>query len=126
MQQDALPDVRRRVVLRVPEIDHGQGGLPPFLLLRLQREPPGPHHAAGRDGAGEVPPLREVLALARRRRATRVGGYGEAVLRVYRELILCLNLTFNLKFTFADEARDVLRRLGRVRERREVAALAEY
>ena len=43
---------------------------------------------------------------------------------MYRELILCLNLTF--KFTFADEARDVLRRLGRVRERREVAALAEY
>ena len=38
-----------------------------------------------------------------------------------RELILCLNLTI----TFADEARDVRRRLGRVRERREVAALFE-
>ena len=37
-------------------------------------------------------------------------------------MILCLNLTI----TFADEARYVLRRLGRVRERREVAALAEY
>ena len=122
MQQDALPDLRRRVVLCLSEAHHGQGGLPPFLLLRLQREPPGPHHAAGRDGAGEVPPLREVLALARRRRATRVGGYEEAVLRVRRELILCLNLTI----TFADEARDVLRRLGRMRERREVAALAEY
>ena len=43
---------------------------------------------------------------------------------MYRELILCLNLTFNLKFTFADEARDVLRRLGRMRERREVAGPA--
>ena len=69
-----------------------------------------------------------------------------------RELILCLNLTFgyttfadearevlrrlgrmrerllclNLTFTFADEAREDGRRLGRVRERREVAALAEY
>ena len=69
-----------------------------------------------------MPALREVLALARGRRAARVGGYGEAVLRVRRELILCLNLTF----TFADEARDVLRRLGRMRERREVAALAQY
>ena len=67
-------------------------------------------------------PLREVLALARRRRAARVGGYEEAVLRVRRELILCLNLTF----TFADEAREMLHRLGRMRERREVAALAEY
>ena len=122
MQQDALPDLRRRVVLCLQEVDHGQGALPPFLLLRLQRVAAGPHHAAGRDGAGEVPALREVLALARRRRATRVGGYEEAVLRVRRELILCLNLTI----TFADEARDVLRRLGRMRERREVAALAEY
>ena len=126
MQQDALPDVRRRVVLCLQEIDHGQGALPPFLFLRLQREPPGPHHAAGRHGAGAVPPLREVLALARRRRAARVGGYEEAVLCLRRELILFLNFTFGYTSTFGDEARDVLRRLGRVRERREVAALVEY
>ena len=69
-----------------------------------------------------MPPLREVLALARGRRAARVGGYEEAVLRVRRELILFLNLTF----TFLYEARDVLRRLGRMRERREVATLVEY
>ena len=108
--------------IRDREIDHGQGALPPFLLLRLQRVAAGPHHAAGRDGAGEVPPLREVLALARGRGAAPRGGRAEAVLRVRRELILCLNLTI----TFADEARDVLRRLGRMRERREVATFREY
>ena len=122
MQQDALPDLRRRVVLRVPEVDHGQGALPPLLLLRLQRVAAGAYYKKGRDGAGAVPALREVLALARRRRAARVGGYEEAVLRVRRELILFLNLTF----TFLYEARDVLRRLGRMRERREVATLVEY
>ena len=122
MQQDALPDVRRRVVLCLQEIDHGQGSLPPLLLLRLQRVAAGAYYKKGRDGAGAVPALREVLALARRRRAARVGGYEEAVLRVRRELILFLNLTF----TFLYEARDVLRRLGRMRERREVATFREY